>query len=169
MNRLNFKDGWPIPNEVLLELGRMTAMWPSLEIGINMGIGKMMGYDEALDTRAVIALAHANFQQRIDIFESLCDQLAHQVPTLRDYKSVCTRVKAAQKARNKFAHNPLSMDDDGNFVVTYASARGTLKFNVEVVRINDIKEATAKIHEAGCAVHNLITGADIRPIWEQPR
>lgn len=167
MNRLDFEDGWPVPNDFLLELGRMTAMWPSLESVINVGIGKLMGYDQVLDTRSVIALAHANFQQRIDIFESLCDQLAPQFPNLRDYKAVCMRVKAAQKARNKYAHNAISLGDDGNYVVTHASARGTLKLNVEIVRLNDIKEATAKIHEACCAVHSLVTGKDMRPIWER--
>lgn len=166
MNRLDFRDGWPIPNEFLLELGRMTAMWPSLEIGINFGIAKLMGYEAILDARPVIALAHANFQQRIDIFESLCDQLVDEHPRLRDYKAVCTRVKAAQKARNKYAHNAISKDDHGNFVVSNASARGTLKLNVEIVRLNDIKEATAKIHEAGCALHNLVSGGNVRPIWE---
>lgn len=166
MNRLDFRDGWPIPNEFLLELGRMTALWPSLEIGINFGISKLMGYPAVLDHRPVIALAHANFQQRLDIFESLCDQLLPEYPKLRDYKAVCTRVKAAQKARNKYAHNAISKDDDGNLVVSNASARGTLKLSVEIVRINDIKEATAKIHEAGVALHNLVTGANVRPLWE---
>lgn len=167
MKRLDFNDGWPLSNEVLLELGRMTALWPSLEITVNVGIGKLMGYNQVLDTRSVIVLAHSNFQQRIDIFESLCDQFAPEYPNLSDYKTVCGLIKSAQKARNKFAHNPISLNDDGQMVATFASARGSLKLNVEVVRINEIKEATAKIHEACCALHTLVTGAPMPPIWDR--
>lgn len=47
------------------------------------------------------------------------------------------------------------------------SARGTLKVNVETVRLNDLKEATAKIHEATCALYSLITGAEMKPLWER--
>lgn len=167
MKRLEFDKGWPLPDDVLLELGRMTALWPSLETTINIGIGKLMGYDQVLDTRSVIVLAHANFQQRIDIFESLCEQLAPEYPTLSDYKAVCNRVKGAQKARNKYAHNAITRDENGQLGLSYASARGTLKLNVEIVRINEIKEATAKIHEACCAVHSLVTGQRVSPIWER--
>lgn len=167
MKRLDFEDGWPLPNDFLLELGRMTALWPSLESVVNVGIGKLMGYDQVLDERSVIVLAHANFQQRIHIFESLCEQLAPNYPHLADYKSVCTRINSAQKARNKYAHNAISQNDDGNWVVTYATARGTLKLNVEIVRLSEVKEATAKIHEACCAVHSLVTGTKLTPLWER--
>ena len=145
----------------------MTALWPSLESVVNVGIGKLMGYDQTLDIRSVIVLAHSNFQQRIDIFESLCEQLATDFPHLKAFKTVCTQIKAAQKARNKYAHNAVSADENGQMVVTYASARGTLKLNVEPVRISEIKEATAKIHEACCAVHSLVTGVQVKPLWDR--
>ena len=167
MNRLDFDSGWPLPDDVLLELGRMTALWPSLEGCVNLAIGKLMGYSELLDYRSVIVLAHSNFQQRVDIFSSLCEQLTPDYPNLAEYKSVLKLINSVQKGRNKYAHNPISMDENDEYSVSYASARGTLKTTVEIVRLNDIKEVTAKIHEACCALHSLVTQKKLRPMWER--
>jgi hypothetical protein len=47
------------------------------------------------------------------------------------------------------------------------SARGTFKTNVEIVRVTEIKEVTAKIHEAVVALHGLITNTVAKPMWER--
>jgi hypothetical protein len=47
------------------------------------------------------------------------------------------------------------------------SARGAFKTNVEIVRVADIKEVTAKIHEAAVALHGLITNTATKPMWER--
>jgi len=167
MERLDFQNDWPMPNEFLLELGRMTAMWPSLENTVNVSIGKLMGYSDLLDARVVIALAHSNFQQRVDILASLCDQLAADYPQLEKHSAVIKQIKSAQTGRNKYAHNGMSPDDDGKVSVAFASARGVLKTTVETVHLNDIKEVTAKIHEASCALHSMITNNHLAPIWEK--
>lgn len=166
MERLEFRGDWPMPDDFLLELGRMTAMWPSLENTVNISIGKLMGYKDLLDARVVIALAHSNFQQRVDILSSLCDQLSTDYPHLGKHQAVVKQIKSAQVGRNKYAHNGMSTDDDGKVVVAFASARGVLKTTVEIVHLNDIKEVTAKIHEASCALHSLITQKYLAPIWE---
>lgn len=167
MNRLDFENGWPLQDDFLLELGRMTALWPSIESNVNLAIGKLMGYSQLMDYRSVIVLAHSNFQQRVDILSSLCEQLEPEYPSLKEYKSVLKLINGAQKGRNKFAHNAISVNEDGDVVVCYASARGTLKTTVEIVRLNDIREVTAKIHESCCALHTLITGKPLKPIWER--
>ena len=168
MERHKFRDNWPVPNDYLTELGRMITVWSTLESAVNVAISKFAGYQSPLDYRALIMIAHSNFQQRIDIISSLCEQLLPKYPRLKEYKSVIAKVRAAQKARNKFAHNAVVADKDtGDVKISYATARGSLKTSVEVLKIEDIKEATAKIHEAMCALHTLVTGRELKPMWDR--
>ncbi|WP_394807689.1 hypothetical protein [Nitrosomonas sp.] len=167
-NRHDFADDWPSPNPFMLELGRMTCVWGALESAVNIAISKLAGYKGALDYRAVILVAHSNFQQRIDIINSLCEQLLPSNPALAGYKKVIASIETAQKARNKYAHNGLVMNPEkGEVTIGFASARGSLKTKVEVVRVQDILEATAKIHEAMCNLHTLVMGKELKPMWER--
>ena len=77
-------------------------------------------------------------------------------------------LKAAQKARNKFSHNGISYDEaTGSVTITYATARASLKLHAEQVRVADIKEASAKIHEANASLHSLVTGVRRPPLWDR--
>ena len=168
MTQHSFRDNWPAPNDYLLELGRMTSIWGTLESTVNVAISKFAGYHAPLDYRAVIMVAHSNFQQRVDVISALCEQLAPQHAKLKDYKSAINKIQAAQKARNKFAHNAIVTNEDtGEVTLSYATARGSLKTYVEVVKIQDIRDATAKIHEAMCALHTLVSGKEVKPLWER--
>jgi len=167
-HRHDFPDNWPVPNEYLLELGRMTVMWGSLEAHINLAISKFLGYEEALDLRSVIVTAHSTFQQRVHVVGALCEYLAPKHPSLKLYKSVISKLEAAQKARNKFAHNSIYRNEDtGKIETVYATARGSLKLHAEIVELNDLKEVTAKIHEATCSLYELVTGKEMKPLWER--
>ena len=162
-----FPKDWPVPDEYLLELGRLTVLWGTLESHCVVAFGKLAGYEQLLDVRAVIVTAHLNFQQRIDAISTLCEHLAPEYPTLSNYQDVIKQLKAAQKARNKFSHNPISIDESGHIGLAYASARGSLKLNTETVHLADIKEACAKAHEALCSLHSLISQTEVKPIWER--
>ena len=143
----------------------MTTVLGTLESAVNLSIGKLAGYNIHHDYWAAILVAHSNFQQRVDIIGALCEQLVPEYPELRGYKSVVKKIEAAPKGRNKFAHNGLTLNEEtGAVQVSYLSARGALKTKVEVVRVNDIKEVSAKIHEAMCALLSLISGYELLQI-----
>lgn len=167
-NRHDFADDFPAPNPYMLEVGRMTCIWGTLESAVNFAISKLAGYQTVLDYRALILVAHSNFQQRVDIISSLCEQLLPNYPGLANYKKVISQIETAQKSRNKYAHNALVMDPErGQVIISYSSARGSLKTKVEAVHLQDIREATAKIHEAMCSLHTLVTGQEVKPLWER--
>lgn len=167
-SRHNLPSNWPAPDEFLMELGRMTALWGSLESATVVAFGKLAGYTEILDIRAVIVTAHLNFQQKVDAISALCEHLTPEYQNLKNYEDVIKKLRAAQKSRNKYAHNAATFNEEsGRVELCYASARGTLKLHTETVHLSDIKEASAKIHEALCSLHTLVTGKKLLPIWER--
>jgi hypothetical protein len=139
----------------------------SLESMTAVAIAKLAGYDSATDPRALTMVAHSNFQQRVDIVSSLCGQLVEEYPHLEGHEDVIKKIRAAQAGRNKYAHNALSLDEDGQVHIAFMSARGTFKTTVEIVRVTEIQEVTAKIHEAVCALQSLITNKPLKPMWER--
>ncbi len=47
------------------------------------------------------------------------------------------------------------------------SARGSMKMSVKPVYLNELKEVTAKIHEAMCMLYSIILGKELPPMWER--
>ncbi|NOT65887.1 MAG: hypothetical protein HOP06_07675 [Methylotenera sp.] len=166
--RHQFKSNWPIPDMFMLELGRMTTLWGSLESTITLNIGVLAGYEKMFDSRALILLAHSNFQQRLHMLGSLCEFLLVDYPQLASYESVVKKIEAAQKARNKYAHNSVVFNEEtGKMNTSSFSSRGKLKLNTEDVELCHIQEASSKIHEAMCALHALVTTKEMKPLWER--
>jgi len=146
----------------------MTSMWGILESYVNLAISKFAGYEALIDYRALIMVAHSSFQQRVDIIGSLCERLLPEFPELRDYKNVIARIQLAQRARNKFAHNSITTNaETGEVTISCVTARGKLKTTTEIVKLEAIVETTANIHEAMCALHTLVTGKELKPVWER--
>ena len=152
----------------MLELGRMTTLWGSLEAGLAFNVEKLAGFDCAKDARGLILIAHANFQQRLHMLSSLCIQLEPEHPHLAKYGGVVKKIEFAQKARNKYSHNSVYFNDEtGQMNTSSFSSRGQLKLNIEVVEMQHIQEASAKIHEAICALHTLVTQVETMPMWDR--
>lgn len=55
----------PMPDDYLIELGKITVMYGHLESTVDQAISKLSGFSASLDWRISILLAHANFQQRV--------------------------------------------------------------------------------------------------------
>ena len=100
---LNF-DGWPLPNEYLVEIGRVMALWSSLEGLLNRCLGKVAGFNDLDDPKPFILVNHSSFPPRVDMLGALCEHLAPVFPNLSDYKKTISALRAAQGERNKFAH-----------------------------------------------------------------
>jgi len=168
MNRTDLKDNWPLPNEYLIELGRISSLWGSLEGTVNLCINMLAGYDAAYDYRAAIMLVHANFKQRADILETLLEQVSIEHSNLKGYDKTIKLIARSQKGRNKYMHNMLGFNPDTNKVeLSSMSARGKLKTNTEIITLKQLKEVSAVIHEACCALHSLVTKHEIKPLWER--
>ena len=163
-----FRNNWPAPDDFMLEIGRLTSLWGTLESQMLIAISKFAGYEATLDWRALIMIAHSNTRQKIDIISTLCAELAPNFPQLEEYRDVISKLKAAQSARNSYSHNSVIMNEEtGKVEMSRATARGKLRTSVREVKIEEIRDASAKIHVAICALGSLVMGEKIKPVWER--
>lgn len=159
-------DGWPLPDDYLLELGRVSALWASLETFLNLCIGKLAGFNDLNDPKAFILVTHSSFPQRLDVLSALCEQLVGAFPNLTGYESVVRQLRQAQKLRNDFLHFSMALNEEsGQVEMAKGTARGSLKVGVEKVQLADLRRASMAIHEAQLALYKLVLGRDIPPVW----
>ncbi|MDE2030024.1 MAG: hypothetical protein KGI97_05600, partial [Alphaproteobacteria bacterium] len=74
--------GWPLPDEYLVEIGRVSAIWVGLESLLNSCLGKLAGFNDIADPKPFILLNHASLPQRLDMLGALCEQLVTHYPEL---------------------------------------------------------------------------------------
>jgi hypothetical protein len=165
VEKANLQD-WPLPDEYLTELGRLAAAWSSLETGLDTYIGRLAGFNLD-DPRAFILLKHSSLPQKLDNLAALCDHLAPSYPWLSNYNTTIAAIREAQRNRNRFMHNALSLNHETNRLeLAVGSARGKLKTAVESVDLNDIKRAAMLAHTALLSLHSLVTQKSYPPMWE---
>jgi len=51
--------GWPIPDNYLVEIGRVALLWAALENLLNLCLGKLAGFDNALNRNLQHSYTHA--------------------------------------------------------------------------------------------------------------
>jgi hypothetical protein len=157
-----FRNDWPIPEEYMLELGRLTCVWAALETQLNLFLGKLSGFNDLNNMTPFILITHASFPQRLDMLGALCEYLCPSHPSLSGHAEVVAKMRAAQSSRNRFVHNGITPDETGTrFMLIQGSARGRLKTNINPVEPKDIRTATAQVNEAAGALYKLVLGKEI--------
>ena len=159
----NFRLDLPLPDEYLIELGRITALWASLESMLNMCLGKLAGFDPLTDPTPFILITHTSFPQRLDMLGALCEQLGDTYPDLAEHKDVIGKLKSAQSTRNRYMHNGISYDPErrGHFLAQ-GSARGKVKTSITPVTVEEIHQAAREVHLASLALYKLVLKREIR-------
>lgn len=164
----DYRDNWPISNEYLIELGRMTALWASLESLLNTCIGKLAGFDPLEDPTLFILVAHSSFPQRLDILGALCERLREEYPNLSEHKAVVAMLKKAQASRNRYSHNGVVFDEQtAQYYLPEASARGKMKASVTPVTLDEVHEVSRELHLATLALYKLVLVNAPSPVWDR--
>lgn len=107
-----YRAGWPLPDEYLMELGCVSAVWAWLESLLNTLLGKLAGFDAMNDSTPFILVVHSSFPQRLDMFGALCEALKAEPPNLANHKEVVPKLRAAQTSRNRLAYNAIGFDPE---------------------------------------------------------
>ena len=161
-------DGWPLPDDYLIEIGRVTSLWATLESFLNLCIGNLAGFDVLKDSKPFILVSHASFPQRLDMLGALCEQLVAEHPNLKDYKTVIGKLRSAQASRNKFMHHGIAPNPDtGNMEMAIGSARGTLKTTIQEIDLADIRKVSVEIDAASISLGKLVLGLEQQPVWKR--
>lgn len=166
LNKLDWSD-WPLPDDYLKEVGRISVLWSSLESFLHIFIGKLAGFD-INDPKPFIMINHSSFPQKLDMFSALCEQVVSDYPRLINYQDVVAKLKAAQQQRNKFLHNVMALNpESGKVEMPVGSARGKLKLRLESIEIADFRKTVIAIDEAQAGLHQLMTGKEQKPVWKR--
>ncbi len=167
IEKIDFSN-WPLPDNYLIEIGRITAQWASLESFLNLCIGKLAGFDEIFDPKPFILVNHSSIPQKLDILSSLCELLESKFPNLQGYQETISKLKAAQKQRNIFLHNGMSLNPEtGRIEMSRGASRGKLKTSIKPINIADIRRAVMAIDEAQISLYNLVLKANLEPVWKK--
>lgn len=159
---------WPQPDEFALEVGRIMGLWANLEDLLGQFIGKLAGFDEFADRKALILTAHSSFPQKLQMFETLCEMLQEQYQHLQTYKITLSKIRSAQTERNKYAHNGMFFDvNSKNVKMTSVSARGKLRLEVNVVTVQQLRRVLMKINEATISLYNLVLNTSHPCYWNR--
>ena len=157
LREYHMRPQYPLPDEYLIELGRLVALSSQLEQQINTWIGKLAGFDGLTDPTPFIIVNHSSTPQKIDMMCALCEERLADYPHLIKYKDIIGEVKSAIALRNKFVHSLIDFDKDkGCCVLMTASARGKIKVMTEDVRIGDIYSASKSVHKAMVSLARLV-------------
>lgn len=164
----DYKINWPLPDEFLIELGRLSALWESLDRALNFSIGKLAGFNDLNDPVPFILTVHSSFPQRLDMLGTLCEQRLPGFPHLTSYKDIIAKIKTAQSLRNRYIHNGISQDPEtGKFQLAIGSARQALKASIVEVTSAEIHKVCREVHIASLALYELVTKVKYPPIWER--
>jgi hypothetical protein len=142
---------WDIPNEYLIEMGRLSVRWSRLETLIEFSMIELLG-KSPLEGRSLVLFTHMTFPQKMDIMGALIVEclLNPQYQWLSRYKvDVAPLLKDAASKRNTIIHAKWMLDPDDCVWKSAISARGTLKMERTRGTIRELEDASKSIVKAG--------------------
>ena len=147
-----------IPDEYLIEIGRVNVYWAILESALDLCLIKLAG-KEIFESRSQIIFNHMAFPMKLDVMGALVSQLLPGYPGLSDFPTVQGLLRRAQERRNYVIHAKWSVDENGQVQVSRFSARGKLKISTTPISAAEIRKITDLIVEASQELFRLITKA----------
>ena len=147
-----------MPDEFLCAIGKVTCVWGSLEFAVDLCVGKLAGFADG-DQRKAVMVAHMTWPLKMDILETLANELKDQYPHLAEFSACKSLLKKAQDGRNRVAHGMWAYED-GQARKLRATARGKLKFSIDPITVADLDGIVRDIHIAQTAILGLVLNKD---------
>ena len=148
-----------LPDEYLIEIGRVTTRWAILEGTLDLCLMKLAG-KEIADPRSMIIFNHMAFPMKLDILGAFVSELLPQYPGLSGHPSVHQLLKQAQEKRNLVTHSTWGKDEQTSEVtVGRLSARGKLKMSIQPISVAEIRSAADLITKAAQSLYSLVVKA----------
>jgi hypothetical protein len=160
-----FGDDLPeLPDAYLIEIGRVSVRWSMLETMLHFALIKFAGMN-IHEGRSHAIFHHMAFPQKLDVLGVMLSQLvispASQALREQYTKDIKPLLDEAQRRRNDLIHAKWSFDKN-QVTKSTIKARGTLKFSVGPIAVEEISAAAAAIHKATAAVTGLTLGVLVK-------
>jgi hypothetical protein len=154
---------WPIPQSLLIEIGRIASLWTVLESLINFALGRLSGVDP-LEPSQVILFEHLNMPQKLDILGALASADENSKIDPQELSEALRMVRRAQSERNRYLHNSVILDEEnGQYFIMQMSARGRVKITTDPVSVESLRATVCLIGEATQALSKAIYGDEVLP------
>jgi hypothetical protein len=140
------EDDFGIPDEYLLELGKIIVSFGKLESLLNETLAWAMIDDIAAYPRALAAFAHMNFTMRMDALEAMLFLIEKEFAELYRDK-VYQHLKDAQAGRNSAVHQ-LWSTSQGEITRSDVKAKRKLKLTTTSVSLQDLKDVLQTVENA---------------------
>ena len=145
-----------IPDEYLVEIGRICRRWSVLESLMHICTVKVAGMD-IQRASSLIIFAHMSFPLRLDVLGAIVEaaNFNGKYPWLADYPRVDKLLRKAQKERNAVIHATWG-DEGGAMHMGGFSAHGSLKILSKPISVAELRTSADAIYEAAEELHALI-------------
>lgn len=143
-----------IPDEYLIEIGKVTVQWSVLETVFDLCSIKLAGMD-VMEPRGTAIFAHMTFPLKLDVFVAMVDSLQSGYPRLQNYKAVVAAVREAQTIRNKIVHSKW-LFRDGIVYLSRITARGAVKTSTDPITVDELRKAAIQIESAARDLLKLV-------------
>jgi hypothetical protein len=151
-----------LPDEYLIEIGRVNVRWAILESVLDLNLLKLLGKD-VLEGRSLVIFNHMAFPQKLDILGALVYEIEQSDYAGFDtYQSVESLLRQAQEKRNSLIHAKCRYEN-GQAVISRITARGKLKMSVTPISVADIRAISDLIYKAADELHILVNNALTSP------
>ncbi len=149
--------GWPLPDEYLAEIGRITLLWARLEKLLATAVANLAGFGNLADPRIYIVFTRPDFQHNLGLLQELCDHLAPRNPRMQDYPQVIALLAAAALSRARYTGGGLATNPgDGRVELDVARAGDRFNLTTVPVAVTDLQQVAVEIDAAQHALYKLV-------------
>ena len=104
-----------VPDEHLMGIGLITVNFSQLEIFVEMGIWKLLGYEKNQDIGKIIT-SELGFRNKVGLLSALHIYLCNDENDKSALKKLIKRINTAREIRNDFAHSLIGIGEQGKIV-----------------------------------------------------
>jgi hypothetical protein len=140
-------DDVELPDEYLLELGRIVVGWNRLESLLLHTLVSALIEDSSTYNRALAVFTHMAFPQKLDALSAMLRTIEPEFYDLY-HDEVQGMLKQAQESRNTALHQFWYNSQDGDVKRANVKARGKLQVTHQPVSPDDLKKVVRSLEEA---------------------
>lgn len=157
---LNF-DGWPVPDEYLVEIGRLALLWARLETYLATTIAVLAGHGDPTDARAYVLFNHHSFEQNLQLLAKLCSHLVYSTPNLKAYPDVIAKLGVAKQERDRLINGSMAPNPgNGAIEMEVIAVEDKLTNSCQQVELADFKRAVLLLDDAQHSLYELIIAVE---------